>query len=74
MAIIEKELVVDYTLVPIAYCWESKEYCKDHKEKILNKFKSLGIFSTGRYGKWETQGVIDSIKDGFLERGWLCDV
>jgi len=72
--IIEKELVIDYTLVPIAYCWESKEYLKDHKEKILNRLKSLGIFSTGRYGKWETQGVIDSIKDGFSARGWLCNV
>jgi len=69
--IIEKELIVDFTWVPIAYCWESTETPQNYKEIIRNKYKSFGIFSTGRYGKWETQGVIDSIKDGFLAKGWI---
>lgn len=54
-------VVVDPTYVRVAYSWLYNEKDKDDAIKWL---KSRGITSTGRYGKWKFQGLVESIADG----------
>ena len=59
---IGKVKVFDPTWVPTAYTWL---YSKKDQIDSLAWLKERDIISTGRYGKWHFQGLVDSIKDGF---------
>lgn len=61
-------ITVDPTWVKTAYTWL---YNKDDRSKALKYLEDRNIFSTGRYGKWKFQGMVESISDGLsmdLER------
>lgn len=53
---------VDPTWVRCAYTWLRS---KESRDRELEWLKDRNIISTGRYGKWHFQGMVDSIKDGF---------
>lgn len=58
-------ITIDPTWVRCGYTWlKSKEDANDK----LKWLKGNDIISTGRYGKWKFQGMVDSIKDGFEVR------
>lgn len=59
---IGKVITADPTYVRCAYTWLRK---KEDRQIALDWLKERDIISTGRYGKWHFQGMIDSIKDGF---------
>ncbi len=59
---IGKVITVDPTYVRCAYTWLK---AKEDRETALNWLKERDIISTGRYGKWKFQGMVDSIRDGF---------
>lgn len=59
---IGKTIVVDDTWVRTGYTWL---YKKEDQVNALAWLKERDITSTGRYGKWHFQGLVDSIKDGF---------
>lgn len=60
--IIGKAIVVDPTWVKYAYTWL---HSREPRDEALAWLKERDIISTGRYGKWHFQGMVDSIKDGF---------
>ena len=49
-------------IVPCAYTWQ---FDREYRQNALNWLKERDITSTGRYGKWEFQGLTASIMDGF---------
>lgn len=55
-------ITVDPTYVRTAYTWLRK---KEDREEALAWLKERDIISTGRYGSWKFQGMIQSIEDGF---------
>jgi protoporphyrinogen oxidase len=57
--------VVDPTFVSTAYTW-----LKDPADRTnaLNWLYGKDIISTGRYGKWKFQGMVQSIEDGLALR------
>lgn len=55
-------ITVDPTWVKTAYTWL---HAKETRDNHLAWLKERDIISTGRYGKWHFQGMVDSIKDGF---------
>lgn len=59
---IGKVITTDPTWVKCAYTWL---YSKEDRDAGINWLRSKGIISTGRYGKWAFQGMVDSVKDGF---------
>jgi len=59
---IGKTITVDPTWVETGYTWL---YKKEDQTNALAWLKERDIISTGRYGKWHFQGLVDSIKDGF---------
>lgn len=60
---IEDVEVLDSTWIEVAYTWKYPNSC--WREKALKILEKKGIYQIGRYGKWEFQGIADSIKDGF---------
>ncbi len=52
----------DPTWVACGYTWLRS---REHRDNHLKWLKAHEIISTGRYGKWHFQGLVDSIKDGF---------
>lgn len=58
---IGKVITVDPTWVKTAYTWLRK---KEDRENALAWLKERDIISTGRYGKWAFQGMVQSIEDG----------
>lgn len=60
---IEDAEVVDPTWIDVAYTWS---YPNSHwKEQALQKLENQGIYQIGRYGRWNFQGIADSVRDGF---------
>jgi len=51
------------TWIEVAYTWALPG--SKWKNKALRLLENNNVFQTGRYGKWEFQGIADSIKDGF---------
>lgn len=49
-------------LISTAYTWVKAG--NDTREKNLAWLRERGIISTGRYGKWKFQGMVQSIEDG----------
>lgn len=59
---IGKTIVVDPTIVKCGYTWLHN---KEDRANGLAWLKERDIISTGRYGKHQFQGIIQSIEDGF---------
>ncbi|KKR33254.1 MAG: Protoporphyrinogen oxidase-like protein [Candidatus Gottesmanbacteria bacterium GW2011_GWC2_39_8] len=57
--------VLDTTWIDIAYTWSYPD--SGWKVKALELLKENNIIMIGRYGRWEFQGILDSIKEGLLE-------
>lgn len=59
---IDEVELVDPNWIETAYTWSWPG--SKWREKVLAALKNHNIFSIGRYGKWEFQGILDSIKEG----------
>jgi len=59
--------VMDPTWVDVAYTWK-RPGCQ-WKEHALKVLEGHGIYQVGRYGRWEFQGIADSIRDGLMVGG-----
>ncbi|MEZ4869139.1 MAG: FAD-dependent oxidoreductase [Caldilineaceae bacterium] len=60
---IEEAEVVDPTWIDVAYTWSYPN--SRWKEQALQKLEANGIYQIGRYGRWNFQGIADSVRDGF---------
>jgi len=61
---IKKVLVADPTWIEIAYTWRKPG--SRWVENYLNKLTEKDIFSLGRYGRWNFQGIAESLKEGIF--------
>jgi protoporphyrinogen oxidase len=62
---IKRVLVSDSTWIDVAYTWQRPE-----SRWVLNsieRLKNHGIISAGRYGRWNFQGILESLKEGIFE-------
>jgi protoporphyrinogen oxidase len=59
---IKKVIVVDPTWIEVAYTWKKPK--SSWLEKSLNILAEKNIFSIGRYGRWNFQGIAESLKEG----------
>jgi len=56
--------VSDFTWIDVAYTWSwPKSQWRSHAIQQLQKFN---IFPIGRHGRWNFQGIADSIRDGLM--------
>jgi protoporphyrinogen oxidase len=60
---IEDVEVVSPTWVEVAYTWSLPG--SHWRERALDLLGGQGIVMAGRYGKWQFQGIADSLRDGF---------
>lgn len=56
--------VVSPTWIDVAYTWTLPG--SRWRKSALKTLEENDILMTGRYGKWEFQGIADSIQDGFI--------
>ncbi len=56
--------VLSPTWIDHAYTWHLPG--STWREDVMGYLKDHGIHSIGRYGAWRFQGILDSMKDGFL--------
>lgn len=56
--------VIDPTWIPVAYTWASPN--SSWKQDALQALEAQGIYQVGRYGRWQFQGIADSLRDGFI--------
>jgi hypothetical protein len=61
---IKKVLVADPTWIEVAYTW--KKPGSRLVENSLSKLAEKDIFSIGRYGRWNFQGIAESLKEGIF--------
>ena len=61
---IEEVEVCDPTWVEVAYTWAYPD--SRWKEEALQALETYNIYQVGRYGRWQFQGIADSIRDGFI--------
>lgn len=54
--------VIDFNFIHVAYTYKYRDSLEI--EKALRHLKNNNIYSIGRYGKWKTQGIAESIKEG----------
>lgn len=60
---IKEAIVTDFTWIDVGYTWETPNSRRVHE--VINKLKDVGIYSIGRFGGWNFQGIAKSIKEGF---------
>ena len=60
--LIKKSLVVDPTWIEVAYTWKRPQ--SKWITESLNRLAEKNIFSIGRYGRWNFQGIAESLKEG----------
>lgn len=56
--------VCDPTWVDVAYTWAYPG--SRWKDEALRALQTYSIYQVGRYGRWQFQGIADSIRDGFI--------
>lgn len=56
--------VVDPTWIEVAYTWSWPD--SKWRQESLRRLEENDIFQVGRYGRWQFQGIADSIRDGFV--------
>jgi protoporphyrinogen oxidase len=54
--------IVSLQWIEIAYCWQFPE--SRYKKTAIDILRKHGIYQIGRYGRWENQGISESIRDG----------
>jgi protoporphyrinogen oxidase len=59
--------VIDPTWIDVAYTWSYPG--SSWKQQALQILEQHGIFQSGRYGRWQFQGIAESIREGFAWRG-----
>ncbi|MEM4325820.1 MAG: FAD-dependent oxidoreductase [Candidatus Pacearchaeota archaeon] len=59
---IKNVLVSDFTWIDVAYTWNIQN--SNQVNKIINQLREKGIYSIGRFGGWNFQGIAKSIKEG----------
>lgn len=59
---IDEVEVIDATWIEVAYTWNYPD--SKWRQKALQILHKHNIYVVGRYGKWQFQGIADSIKDG----------
>jgi hypothetical protein len=59
---IKNVILVDPTWVETAYTWSWPE--SGWREEALHLLESHDIYQRGRYGKWQFQGIAESLKEG----------
>jgi len=62
IGLIKKILVSDPTWIEVAYTWNTPN--STNIQKILEELKERDIYSIGRFGGWNFQGISKSIKEG----------
>jgi protoporphyrinogen oxidase len=56
--------VVHPTWIEVAYTWSWPRSA--WRGQALGALQKLGVWQIGRYGRWNFQGIADSIRDGFI--------
>ncbi len=56
--------VADPTWVDVAYTWAYPD--SPWREDAINALRQYGVIQIGRYGRWNFQGILESIKEGLL--------
>ena len=56
--------MVDSTWIDVAYTWTWPD--SRWRQLALQQLEKFGIYQIGRYGRWEFQGIADSIRDGLF--------
>ena len=59
---IKETEVIDINWINVAYTWSWPNSV--WKKKAIGELKKHAIYQVGRYGKWNFQGIADSIRDG----------
>lgn len=59
----EPELI-DHNWIEVAYSWSWPRSC--WQLQALEALQEHHIFQAGRFARWQTQGIADSIKDGIM--------
>jgi protoporphyrinogen oxidase len=54
--------IVDPIWIEVAYTWSLPE--STWKQRSLEALQNYNIFQLGRYGRWQFQGIAESLKDG----------
>lgn len=62
---IKRALFANSTWIDVAYTWQKPEsrWVSDSIEKL----RTYDIISVGRYGRWNFQGILESLKEGIFE-------
>jgi protoporphyrinogen oxidase len=61
---LEEAHIVDPTWIDVAYTWSWPD--SRWRKDAMSILESHGIFPVGRYGRWNFQGIADSLRDGFI--------
>ena len=61
---IKKEIIVDPTIIDVAYTWSYPD--STWVSKAQNILKDKNIYSAGRFGRWTFQGIAESLKEGLI--------
>jgi hypothetical protein len=64
---VEDVHMVDPTWIDVAYTWSWPD--SRWRWDAMKALESHSIFPVGRYGRWNFQGIADSLKDGFIAGG-----
>lgn len=56
--------VIDPTWVDVAYTWSWPSSTR--QQQALSRLQEHEVYQVGRYGRWQFQGIADSIRDGLL--------
>jgi hypothetical protein len=56
--------VMDPTWIDVAYTWSWPN--SQWRQETIAKLQEYGIHQIGRYGKWEFQGIAESIREGYI--------
>ncbi|MFU8814335.1 MAG: protoporphyrinogen/coproporphyrinogen oxidase [Pseudomonadales bacterium] len=56
--------VVHPTWIEVAYTWSWPG--SSWRSEAMSALQRMGIYQIGRYGRWNFQGIADSIRDGFV--------
>ncbi|MFA5337145.1 MAG: FAD-dependent oxidoreductase [Candidatus Omnitrophota bacterium] len=59
---IDKIDIIDSSWTDVAYTWSWPD--SQWKKQAINLLEKYNIYQMGRYGRWEFQGIADSIKEG----------
>jgi protoporphyrinogen oxidase len=63
--------ILDSTWIDVAYTWSWPD--SPWIQESISKLKKNHIYQIGRYGKWQFQGIADSIRDGLSAHTLLKD-